>query len=245
MLITDATNIPKNTMIDFHSHCLPGIDDGSKSVDESKLMLKDSFSQGVTLCTATPHVKVHSRNDIDIFLDKRCDSFNKLLSSLENDKERIPRISLGAELFLDNDVSEFENLNKLCIQNTNLLLCELSVKHYDERYAEWLYSAKVKGMRPILAHIERYPYINELISDLGNVDIIYQINAETVLHRKGRRFLTNCCEAGNTVIVSSDMHNMGLRSCKMKKAHEKLHKHSEELAKTVFSVNPKKILGIG
>ena len=55
-------------MIDFHSHVLPGVDDGSKSMEQSLQMLEASVQQGVTHMVATPHFYA-SRMDPDSFLD--------------------------------------------------------------------------------------------------------------------------------------------------------------------------------
>ena len=68
-------------MIDLHSHFLPDIDDGAKSVEESITMLSNSFLQGVGVCVATPHCILHHENSIKTFLQHREKSFKLLTVS--------------------------------------------------------------------------------------------------------------------------------------------------------------------
>ena len=231
-------------MIDFHAHFLPEIDDGAKDVAESIKMLKDSFAQGVEICVGTPHAAVHSNDSIGLFLEKRERSIAMLEKALEEEKSEIPRLYYGAEVFLDNPIAEYENIGKLCLADTNCLLVELSVGEYNPNYSEWLYSLTVKGIVPIIAHVERYPYLEELTVDLNGVNVFYQINANTVIHRNGRSLLEKQLMDAGGVVISSDMHNTAKRKTQMKKAFDKVNKSMPEIAFEVFEKTPKSILGL-
>ena len=101
-------------MIDIHSHFLPEIDDGAKNVSESIAMLTDSKKQGVEICVGTSHVTVHSDNGIAKFLEKRKYSIELLENRIAKEKCDVPKLLYGAEVFLDNDISLYEenkNLN--------------------------------------------------------------------------------------------------------------------------------------
>ncbi len=221
-------------MIDIHSHFLPGIDDGAKSIEESLLMLQNSFDQGITVCVATPHVFLHSSQAVTCFLEKREKSIKLLSGALNKSSEDYPRMVYGAEVFLDNDISVYRGIEHLCITGTNYLLVELSTTKYHPKYHEWLYSLNMKNIVPIIAHIERYSYFDKLMSDLEGVRVVYQINAKTVLSGGGRALLIALCERAERVLIASDMHNMGLRKSCMKKAYDKLKKYYPKLTEDVF-----------
>ena len=229
-------------MFDLHSHVLPGIDDGAKNVEESLNMLVDSYEQGIALCVCTPHIGVYDENSIDVFLEKRKQSADSLCNAVGEKGVNVPECILGAEVYLFYDISCIENVDKLCIGQTNYMLIELSTKKYNPNYSEWLYSLSLKDIIPIIAHIERYPYINELIRDLRDIEVVYQINAQTLLKRKWIKNLIKMSKMGLSVVSSSDMHNMMLRRNRMKDAYDKLSAKNPELAKEVFIDNSRKIL---
>jgi protein-tyrosine phosphatase len=221
-------------MIDLHSHFLPKIDDGARSVNESIAMLEESRKQGVELCIGTPHITIHQENSIRDFLEKRGESIRLLEQKIKETKADVPALLYGAEIFLDNDISAYTDISKLCIENTNCLLVELSPLAYNVSYAEWLYSLTIKGFVPIIAHVERYPYIREFISELSGVNVVYQMNAKSLLKHKWLNFLTEINESGKRVIVASDMHNTGLRKSMLEKARHKLEKKHADIVNDVF-----------
>lgn len=231
--------------IDIHSHFLPKLDDGAKSENESVMMLNDSKKQGVEVCVATPHIAIHHAKSITHFLFNREKSIECLKTKIRETKKEVPLLLLGAEIFLDNDISQYEDISKLCIENTRCLLVELSPLGYNPRYTEWIYSLTMKGYLPIIAHIERYPYIQELFRDLDGVDVVYQMNAKAILKRKWRSFLVSNYEINERkIVVASDMHNLSLRKCLLGKAREKLEKNHLAIAQEAFYEIPKKLLGI-
>ncbi|MBR5314225.1 MAG: hypothetical protein IKU45_02285 [Clostridia bacterium] len=229
-------------MIDLHSHFLPKIDDGARSVNESISMLEDSKKQGVNLCVATPHIAIHREESIDNFLAKRDKSVALLKEKIKELKADVPEIAYGAEIFLDNDISSYKKLEKLCIADTKILLIELSPMAYNPLYAEWLYSLTLKGFVPVVAHIERYPYISEFMAELDGVEVIYQMNAKSLLKNKWRKFLAELYENGKRVVVASDMHNMGFRKCMLEKAKAKFEKHHTDIVQDVFYAVPQSLI---
>ena len=203
-------------MIDLHSHILPEVDDGAKNTQEALFMLSDSFNQGVKLCVATPHCIVHEHEDITKFCRKRDKSFKMLKEQMTQNK--FPEILLGAEVYLDNNISKHEDVNKLCIGQSNLILVEFPIFNQDKNLEEWVYLLTVKGYKPIIAHIERYPNAKQLISNLRDLNLIYQINASRLLSYGGRRTVKDLIETGERFVLSSDMHNTTSRKCNMGKA---------------------------
>lgn len=232
----------KKGMIDIHTHCLPEIDDGPKSIEESKRMLRESFSQGIEVCVATPHCVIHSHMDIISFLEKRSRKYSELKKELEQDKLQYPKIKLGAEIYLDNDISKYDDIKNLCISDSSYMLIEIPHQIKPALLSEWTYNLFLKGINPIIAHIDRYENWREIICDAGNEKTMYQVNASRFLSFSGRRFIRKLCRYNDSFIVSSDMHNMTSRKCNMRKAYEKAFKKYGNSANDMFGNTAKKII---
>lgn len=229
-------------MLDIHTHFLPEMDDGAKNTEESKRMLKDSFFQGIEICVATPHCIVHSREDITGFIEKRGRKYRELEEELEKDKSPYPKLKLGAEVYLDNDISKYEDLKSLCIGDSSYMLLEIPHHIKPTLMSEWIYNLSLKGIKPIIAHIDRYENWKEIISEAGSEKIVLQVNASRFLSFSGRRFISKLCKYKDCFIVSSDMHNMSSRRCNMRKAYEKAFKRYGSSADDMFGNEAKKII---
>lgn len=227
-------------MIDMHCHILPGIDDGAKTVEESISMLKESFSQGVNICVATSHCKLRTADALDNFIEKRNLAHQTLCDAAKD--IQIPGIYLGAEVFLDNDISKYPGVEKLCIEGTNCILVEFGINVAESVYSEWLYNLTMKGLTPIIAHVDRYAKRNELIAEFDGLNIIYQVNNSTVTGLFGSGFIKKLSDY--PVVMGSDMHNMTTRPCDMKKGYDKLKKKIPDGVDYLYSINAKKILNI-
>lgn len=194
-------------MIDFHSHILPAIDDGSKSVDESVKMLTMLKAQGISKVVATPHFYAN-RNSVADFLEQRSISYNKLSPSLTDD---LPQIIFGAEVKYYEGISRLENLNDLCIDGTKLLLIEMPMKKWTEYTLRELSEISASGnVTVVLAHIERYlrfqpkGLIDELVCD----GILVQVNADFFLSLGSRFKAMSMLRSGLIHFIGSDCHDL-------------------------------------
>ena len=229
-------------LIDLHSHYLSGIDDGAKNVGESIKMLSDSFRQGVRLSVATPHCTIRRSEDIERFLKIRQHSIERLNSERERKSVTLPGQLCGAEIYLDNNINAYPDIEKLCIGETNLLLVEFPLEKYNHACADWLHSLNLTGIRPVVAHIDRYIFWQEMLNDFQGLDIVYQINAARFLSFSGRRLIKKLLKYHLFYVVSSDMHNMQNRSCNMNDAYEKAEKWlGKKAALTLFQTNAKSL----
>ena len=201
---------------------MPAIDDGAKNKEESIKMLKDSFEDGVRLCVATPHCIVHREEDIRSFLVKRENSFKEIENDIKG--QGFPRVILGAEVFLDNDISRYEGIEKLCAEGGSAMLIELKTDKFSKDIGEWIYSLTMKNITPVIAHIERYPYALQLIEELSDMSVYYQINAVSLLCLAKRRLIKRLLRTGKTFFVSSDKHNTTSRSPLMREANRAAQK---------------------
>ena len=116
-------------VIDFHSHILPGIDDGSKDLETSLEMLRMSAAQGVTDMVATPHFYA-SKEGFETYLEKRIHAFETLCASRTPD---MPRIRLGAEVAFFKGISQAEKIEKLAEQTGRILLLEMPFMEWTDR----------------------------------------------------------------------------------------------------------------
>ena len=201
-------------MIDFHSHVLPGVDDGSKDVAQSLQMLEASVQQGVTHMVATPHFYA-SRMDPNAFLEQRQRAFGQLMEK----SAPMPQLLLGAEVAYFNNMSHSEAVRDFRIGQTDLILVEMPFFQWTDRMIEDLcYLQDRQGLIPILAHVERYRQKNQFLryqDGLWGNGIICQCNAEAFEGFLSSRWAMKQLQHGNVQLLGSDCHNMHDRAPKM------------------------------
>ena len=140
-------------MIDFHSHILPGIDDGSKDAATSLLMLNALKKQGADTVCATSHFYATQRT-VDRFLFRRQEAWDRLCEVLPQDA---PRILLGAEVLYYPGIANMEELPSLCLEGTRLLLLEMPFEPWTGYMTREVSDLARRGdVQLLMAHIERY-----------------------------------------------------------------------------------------
>ena len=208
-------------MVDYHSHILPGIDDGSQSVEESRGLLSLLWEQGVRTVCATPHFDAARLSPADFFL-KRQNAYEALAAALPTDGAA-PRILLGAEVAFFSGISQMEGLSSLCIEGTKLLLLEMPFSLWSEYTLRELAALSCSSeFTVLLAHIERYlPYQKiATLRRLGELDVMMQANAASFIHRKTRRRALRMLKNGEIHALGSDCHNLTTRKPLIGKASE-------------------------
>ena len=203
-------------MIDWHSHLLPGIDDGSPSVSESLSILSELVSQGVDVVAATPHF-IANDESVSSFIERRQLSYNRMV---EQNSSGPPKILLGAEIKYYPGISRMEELEKLKIQGTNLLLLEMPISRWTEYTVRELSElASSKKVNVMLAHIERYMQMQskEVWYRLLDNGIFMQVNASYLLGLSKRKAIKQLAD-GMIHFIGSDCHNMTSRPPKIKSA---------------------------
>ncbi len=203
-------------MIDFHSHILPGIDDGAADVQMSLDMLYESFNQGVRIVVATPHCMLKSEEELDIFLKKRKEAYDLLVAAMIEDEREFPELRLGCELRVPEEFGAMDRLGELCIEGTNYILCEMSYRKWNMNHYDFLYALTLKGLRPIMAHIERYADKKKELPNLLSLDLLYQVNAGSFSDRQTKRYIPYLFQMGAVQLIGSDMHNLTTRKPDMK-----------------------------
>lgn len=220
-------------MIDFHSHILPGMDDGSKNIKESLQMLNASARQGITYMAATPHF-IPSESSLEGFLIHREQAFFQLKEVWH---PALPRILLGAEVYYFEGMSRVE-LDVLCMEGTGLLLLEMPFQTWTDRMtAEVLALQNHPGLRVLMAHVERYLGFQRktVWDELLQAGVLMQCNASFFLRWNTRRRALHLLESGRVHLLGSDCHNMEERSPRMGAALEAIgEKNREALAERSF-----------
>lgn len=195
--------------IDFHTHILPGIDDGSRNVEMSLEMLAAQEKQGVGEIVATPHF--YAQNDsVNDFLHRRHHSYEKLKAAMEEQGIDIP-LHLAAEVYYFQGIGGAEMVPQLCIEGTNTLLLEMPFAQWNKAvYADVEKLVRKQKLKVVIAHIERYyefqkkKDIWEAVMDLP---LYKQMNAGVFLNWKRRHKAFQLAKEAGTIILGSDCHN--------------------------------------
>lgn len=201
-------------LVDVHSHILPGIDDGSPDVETSLKMIEALQSQGARAIVLTPHYYSDSISYED-FVARRDNALHLLEKSLPPGS---PKLIPAAEVYITKYLLNNSNLDALKIGNTNYALiehpfsCDFSQGTYD-RLLSLNYDY---GIKPILAHIERYPAFmddGDLLDSYIEMGCIAQVNISSFVDssRSLRKKLFKYLESGRIHLIGTDCHNLSSR----------------------------------
>lgn len=210
-------------MIDWHSHILPKMDDGSHSTEESIAMLGMQASQGVDTVIATPHFYADDES-VESFLERRSRSFERLSAELP---EGSPRILLGAEVRYYPGISRMADLRSLRIQGSKLLLLEMPFSGWKENMVrEVVELAGKSGVRVVLAHIERYEDLQKrsIWERVAGSGILMQSNASFFTSFSTKRRAISLLKEGRIRFIGSDCHNLTSRPPQIGKAFDVIEK---------------------
>ena len=206
-------------MVDFHSHILPGVDDGSRSVEESLQLLDMLREQQVSAVVASPHFYANEQS-VQEFLSRRQAAYETLSAQMQPDH---PPIRLGAEVRFYPGISHLEELRSLCLEGTRLLLLEMPMTRWtDYTVKELLDMVNSRGVTLVLAHIERYRQLQDarVLDRLLRAGVLMQVNATFFTERLTRHRALKML--GNQMIhfIGSDCHGTRVRPPHMGEAIE-------------------------
>lgn len=214
-------------MIDFHSHILPELDDGSGSVSESMALLREEMAQGVGHVAFTPHFYAH-HSSVDGFLKRRERSLEKLKESFGEGQQAVPRMDVGAEVYYFPGIGKASMINKLCIKDRGVLLLEMPFVQWEEAmYEDIGYLIEKRSLTIILAHIERYYAFQKDKSvwcRILGLPLYPQINAGSLVKWKKRRLCLELLKNDDRIVLGSDCHNMQMRRPNLKAGREVIEK---------------------
>lgn len=233
-------------MIDIHSHILPGVDDGARTLDDSVEIVRELISQGVTDIITTPHY-VNETKYVSL-RSENLKRFKELSKRLKQENIDV-KIYLGNEIYIDANILKL--LKKKVITSLNgskYLLVELPLNGEYQGYEDILLSFIEAGYEVILAHPERYEIFKKdykLVQNLCEEGVLLQCNIGSFVKKYGRDAMKLARKMAKDKLifaVGSDIHHCN-RNDFILRAKKKLAKYySAAELEDVLVNNPKKII---
>ena len=139
---------------DVHSHFIPGIDDGAKTIEESVQMITEMHNLGYKKVITSPHtMSDYYRNTSEIILSG-CENVKQALKEANVPTE----LSSVSEYYLDFDFERKIKEEKLLTFGNNYLLFEISYMNPPDNLFHVIFEMQLQGYKPVLAHPERYNF---------------------------------------------------------------------------------------
>lgn len=210
-------------MIDWHSHILPKVDDGSKSIDESIALLNMLKDQSVDTVVATSHFYAN-KDRVGSFLERRQIAYEELCKSLPKDS---PEIILGAEVYYYSGISRMEDLKLLRLQNSKVLLLEMPMSKWsDYTVRELIEISSSRDFKLLIAHVERYMSYQsgKVLENLLGNGVLFQVNASFFNEFFTKRKALNLLNDGYIHAIGSDCHGIDSRPPKIGNAFDVIKK---------------------
>lgn len=215
-----------SAVVDFHSHILPGIDDGSKSIDESMAMLKMEWEQGIHQVVATPHF-YPQHDQLSRFLDRRGQAFARLEEKVAG-VPQLPKLHIGAEVHFFHGISDCDELPLLTIDNGKYILIEMPHCPWtEEMYYQLERICTKQNLHPIIAHVDRYLKgfrRGNTLQRLAELPVLVQANADFFLDRWTEKTAINMLRDGKIHLLGTDCHNLTSRKPNLEAALQKIEK---------------------
>ena len=197
--------IPKD-FIDIHSHILPNIDDGSKNVQESVLLIEKMKEMGFSKIIATPHTYAGLYQNTN---DTIKESFNEIKNKIPSDVN----VLYASEYLLDSSLIEKAEEKSILCLHSNYVLVEMSYLSPPNNLYEIIFKLQLNGYIPILAHPERYYFLHEDFKkyyELKRRGCKFQMNLLSSTFFYGKKILNisnKLLELDLINFVGSDIHN--------------------------------------
>lgn len=161
--------------VDMHNHILPGIDDGSQSVEQSLHLLEGLGHMGFSKFVCTPHIMdgVHPNNQQSIR-----SALRRLRGGLRS-VENAPDIDAAAEHMIDTGIADLITDDTLCRLPGDYVLIEMSYLQESQALFQTIFDIQSKGYQPILAHPERYNYYHhsfDVYKKIKDAGCLLQLN---------------------------------------------------------------------
>jgi len=203
------TDFP-NITTDLHSHLIPGIDDGSKSMEESIEMIEAFVAQGYTKLITTPHIMNHRYPNSRAIIEEGLAALKAELKARDIKIE----IEAASEYYLDETVMALVEARDIMTFGDNYMLFEMSYVQPLHYLEEMVFEIEVAGYRPVLAHPERYIYMHDDFSKyerLKEIGLLLQVNVPSLggyYSKPVRTAAKKIADAGMIDFIGSDAHKM-------------------------------------
>ena len=217
-------------MIDIHCHILPNVDDGAKSIESSKKLLNDEIKNNNEYVILTPHQNKENLNKE--MLVNQFEEFNK-------------QIDLNVKLMLGCELYYYEGMEKdlkdgkiLTLNNSKYVLVEFSTRS-ETKVSDVVYEISSYGFVPIVAHVERYPYLkNDDYIDIVKNGGLIQINSRCFTTKEYKKKLKFLLKNKLVSFIASDCHDEIKRPCDFEKAKTIIKKKYKDQYTKLFETVP-------
>ncbi|MFI5148903.1 MAG: tyrosine-protein phosphatase [Bacteroidia bacterium] len=196
---------------DVHSHFIPGIDDGAKTMEDSLNLIRFFHGKGYKKVITTPHIMGDSyRNTPDIILG----GLDKVRQALHENNIPI-EIEAAAEYYLDYDFEQKLKNEKLLTFGKDFVLVELSFVNAPDNLFHIFFDMQMKGYRPVLAHPERYSFWHsnfEKYEEIREKGVLLQMNINSLTGHysiQTKRTAEKMIANNMLSFLGSDCHHLG------------------------------------
>lgn len=209
-------------MVDFHTHILPNIDDGSDSIETSAWMLARIKEQGINTVFATPHF-YPVNTDIESF----CLNRQKALAEISPFLDGLTVIP-AAEVKYCRNISRYDGLVRVGLGDSGYILLEMTYNEWTKQMADDVISIMDNiGMIPVLAHVDRYwdRSTVQLFDRMLDAGVLMQLNVSALSRLWNRNRFLRLIGEGKIHLLGSDCHNTTSRIPNLKYGFDILEKH--------------------
>lgn len=233
-------------MIDFHSHVVYDVDDGAKTLENSIDMIKEAKNAGFTDIILTPHY-------MENYFEKDSKQIKQKIEIIQEELEKQNvKINLyqGNEIYISSDI--IENIkNDLCVtlNNSKYVLFELPMNNMPHNLEEVIYLILSDKKIPVIAHPERYEYIQKnpnILIDLIDEGVLLQANYGSIIGQFGKnakKTLEKLLRNNMIHFFGTDVHRKESLYTKMEEIIKELKKIlPEHRIEELTTLNPKLVI---
>lgn len=233
-------------MIDLHSHIIPTVDDGSKSIEETFNLIKEAQRAGFDKIVCTSH---YMEGYYEANRKERETWVNALNDALVKENIKV-KLYLGTETYFTEDIMDLlEDEKATTINDSSYILFETALNSKPLSLQDVIFKMQKYKLIPIFAHPERYSYIQqnpELLYELFRMGVLFQVNYGSILGQYGEKaklIVTKMFKANMVHFIGTDVH-------RQKTVYEKVPYALQEIEKIIdaakidelVNVNPELVL---
>ncbi len=197
--------------VDMHSHFIPGIDDGSKSMKESVEMITTMAELGYRKVITTPHIMGDFYKNTPENIGAGLEQVRRAVKEAGVNIE----IEAAAEYYFDFELEKKLDKERLLTFGDNYLLFEVSYMNAPDGLDGLIFRMQTSGYKPVLAHPERYPYWFRDMNNFGKLKdkgVLFQLNINSLTGHyspETAKMATTMIDRGWYEFAGSDCHHTG------------------------------------
>lgn len=234
-------------MIDIHCHIMPGVDDGSKNLEESLAIFENAATSGITDIILTPHYIKGTRYQYD---NENKEKLAEILREALRRAELDINVYIGNEIYIDESVPKLLDEHKIAtLAGSRYILIELPVNSEFHSAPELIFKLISSDFIPVIAHPERYIYFQkhpEKVDRYIELGCLMQGNYMSLLGKYGKKAkstLKYLLQERKIDLLASDIHH-SYHEYRLPEAEKKVLRivRDKDLVQKLFIENPEKII---